>query len=629
MLVATEVVQMASLYPCMKQVAMPLAPAVEPVLILSQGHAHEVSGFRSVKTGAAPRQATRVALTWDSRGLEAAFACTDADIVAEQKGPDNAKLWKDDSVYLWLDPGHSHNAQQEHVMVQLSAGGAVFAPPGAKPAGARDGMRCAAERFPGGWRATIRLSWMALSVSAPRPGDIWGINLTRMDQPGTYDYANMEMSSLVALPAGQLTALDAWGHVLFAAVADAPDMAVAHEAVRAAHQPRIDQLGIAYYRELLERKREDEELDARRGLPANPRATPDAYKVLQYLTGLPERKEKRFLLAQDIWSYEGGMVGGYERFVAKLAEKTGKWLPMLHVSYPDSSVDPDKAVKVCADANRHAIAYWNAGGLVTIHTNPANPWTGRFDLEQREKLPRVIQVGTPENLAWTRSLDALAAHLTVLRDAGVVALWRPLHEMTFVNCYWYDCGACADREVFKDLWRYMFRYLTYSKGLDNLLWVYSVSDVGSWGGPAADSVYPGGDYVDIVGISLYGNSVEIDGGAYETLLTLGKPFAFSEFGPGHSSAAAGMKTDNAAPFDNMTLIRQVRTRYPQAIYAAYWHSWPGANMAIVDNPNAEPLFADPWVASRADLDWRSVEVQELAHKRRRTVAHKDFAYPQS
>jgi mannan endo-1,4-beta-mannosidase len=602
---------MATYYARMKQVVMPAAPASEPVLVLESNKRLTVRGFRVVKTGAASRQDTAVALTWDPDGLTAEFTCSDADIVADQKGPCNAKLWKDDCVYLWLDPWHSHDGKQEHVMIQVSAGGETFIQREGKAESELKGLVCTAETDDGGWRAAIRLSWAALDRAAPEPGDVWGFNLTRMDQPGKFDYENMEMSSLVGLADGELAHLDAWGHLVFITAQEdsksgAREMAIARKAMERIHGRRIDRLGVAYYRELLLRKREDEDLDARRGLPANPRATPDACKVLRYLTGLTERNDKRFLLAQDIWSYEGGLDGGYDRFVAKLAGKTGKWLPMLHVSYPDSSVSPEGNGKVCADANRHAIAYWKAGGLVTIHTNPVNPWTGKYDLAHRENLANVIRAGTPENLAWMRSLDALASHLTLLREAGVVVLWRPLHEMTFTNCYWYDCGATPDREVFKDLWRFMFRYFTCEKGLDNLLWVYSASDVGSWNGPAPDSVYPGGDYVDIVGISLYGNSVQIDGGAYEKLVALGKPFAFSEFGPGHTGGAEGMKTDSAKPFDNMTLIRQVREKYPRAIYAAYWHSWPGASMAIVDNPNADQLFSDPWVASRDDVDWKSV-----------------------
>ena len=616
---------MTPFYANMQQVKMPLPPAGEPLLVLPQGKAVDVSGFRAVKTGAAARQATTVALAWDACGLEVVFSCMDCDIVAEQHGPENIKLWKDDCIYLWLDLGHSHNEQQRFLMIQVSAGNALCVQRNGSFIAVLDGLTTRIERVAGGWTATLRLSWQGLGVHAPAGGEVWGFNLTRMDQPGAYDFENMEMSSLAVLPAGDLSALDAWGHLLFTRVPE--DEVTGRQAMEKTHDSTIDRLGVGYYRELVRNRRIDEALDARRGMPANPRSTPDTYKVLRYLTDLTERHDKRFLLAQDIWSYTGGMDDGFERFVARLAEQTGKWLPMLHVSYPDSSLDADNAGRICADANRHAIAYWQAGGLVTIHTNPNNPWVGGMSLEQREKIANVLEVGTPENLAWTRTLDALASHLTVLRDAGVVVLWRPLHEMTFTNCYWYDCGATPDREVFKDLWRYMFRYMTYEKGLDNLLWVYSTSDVGSWGGPAPDCVYPGGDYVDVVGISLYGNSVEIDGGAYEKLVTLGKPFAFSEFGPGHHGGATGMKEDHADAFDNLTLIRQVREKYPRTIYAAYWHSWTGAEMAIIDNPHADQLVNDPWVADRSDVNWQAIDIPNLDAQRRRTIQHKAFDYP--
>jgi mannan endo-1,4-beta-mannosidase len=623
---------MKPFYARMSQVVMPNAPATEPVLILWRDRALETGGLRVVGTGAPPRQVTRTTLCWDANGLEAVFSCMDVDIVAEQKGPGNVKLWKDDCVYLWLDPGHSHNDDGRFVMIQISAGSETLVQRDGRNESAPAGLVTRAGRVEGGWTARLRLAWDCLGLEAPQPGAVWGFNVTRMDQPGRYDFDAMEMASLVDLPGGNLSALDAWGHLLFAvptgtAKDDASQVAAGRKAMEKTHGRRIDSLGSGYFRELLLRKREDEERDARRGLPANPRATPDAYKVLQYLTGLTDRTDKRVLLAQDIWSYEGGLDGGYDRFVAKLAEQTGTWLPMLHVSYPDSSVGPEKSLAICADANRHAIAYWKAGGLVTIHTNPANPWTGKADLAHRENLPEVIKAGTPANLAWMRSLDALASHLAELRDAGVVVLWRPLHEMTFTNCYWYDCGATPDREVFKDVWRFMFRYFTYVKGLDNLLWVYSAADVGSWNGPAADSVYPGGDYVDVAGLSLYGNSVQVEGGSYEKLVALGKPFAFSEFGPAHQGGATGMKADAGKPFDNMTLIRSIRERYPRTIYAAYWHSWPGAAMSIVDNPNAAQLLDDPWVASRHDVDWKGIVIPDLEARRRRIVNHKVFEFP--
>ena len=46
----------------------------------------------------------------------------------------------------------------------------------------------------------------------------------------------------------------------------------------------------------------------------------------------------------------------------------------------------------------------------------------RFDLQ------RAVTEGTEEHTAALRDLDAIAGELTLLRDAQVPVLWRPLHE---------------------------------------------------------------------------------------------------------------------------------------------------------------------------------------------------------
>lgn len=356
-------------------------------------------------------------------------------------------------------------------------------------------------------------------------------------------------------------------------------------------------------------------------LPANASASEDVHKILAWMASLPERKENRFLLANDIWAYEAGhMDHGFERFVKAIHDQTGKWLPMIHVSYGDPTEEHPKYPGVPEQANRHAIAYWKAGGLVTIHINPNNPWNGKpYDaggLAQRERIAEVLQTGTEAHAAWMKKLDAYAGLLAELRDAGVVVLWRPLHEMNFNNCYWYDAGATWDREVFKDIWRHMFRYFTYEKKLNNLIWVFSAAGTASWGGPDPLSMYPGGDYVDIVGYSHYGSEVKIWPRDLDQFAAMGKPFAFSEFGPGGKENP---------PFDNMDLLRAVREKYPQVIFATYWHSWTGVRMAIADCRNVEPLMNDPWVIDRDELDWRHTKV-DLKVSRHRRMDHKAFQF---
>jgi hypothetical protein len=192
--------------------------------------------FRVVKSGAAPKQATSVTLSSDSSGLDVVFDCVDNGIVAEQKGHDNIKLWKDDSVYLWLDPGHTHNGAKQLIMIQVSAGGEVHDLRNGEPKFDVEGMVVEASRIDKGWRAHVKMPWKGLGMEPPKPGDVWGLNLTRMDQPGKVDFENMQSSSWVLLPDGDPANLDRWGHVIFAA-GDA-DVASGRQAIKKSHEAR-------------------------------------------------------------------------------------------------------------------------------------------------------------------------------------------------------------------------------------------------------------------------------------------------------------------------------------------------------------------------------------------------------
>lgn len=558
-----------------------------------------------IGSGVPARQATRVNIDRDAEALDIRFDCDDNEIVAALEGRDNVKLWKDDSVSVWLDLGHTHRTDGAMIMVQVSAGGLVHDSKNGDPKWNLEGLTAQTQRTKTGWTAHLRLPWKGLGVAAPKDGEVWGLNLTRTDHPGKYEFFNMEVASWALIPGGDMGAIHRWGHLAFGrpeAVAAA--VKPAHDARRAAVDQQLARLAA-------QRKANDEVNASRWGIPANPNASEDAHRVLQCLAGLPQRKDKRLILCQENWSYAGGNAGGFKAYVEKLNEKSGKWIGMIHVSYgnatPSDSPDPSYRAYL-QHANQNAIQYWKAGGLVTVHINPVNPITnkgGEDGLKERERIAEVITPGSEAYKNWHATLDRYAVLLAELRDAGVVVLWRPLHEMTFTNAYWYDAGATKDREVYKKLWCDMFRYFTEEKKLNNLLWVYSSTGLNgrALGSVTADEMYPGADYVDIVGLSQYSDDVDITGGVYESLTALGKPFAFSEFGPGHS---AGLKT--ADGLSNLDLVRAVREKYPLTTYACYWGSWPGANMAIIDVPDAVELVNHPWVANRDDLGWRAIKV---------------------
>lgn len=198
-----------------------------------------VTDFLVLKTSAPAKQVTHATLNYNGDGLDVVFDCVDDGIVAEQKGHDNIKLWKDDSVYVWLDPGHTHNAGQQ-IMVQVSADGEYLDQRNGDSAFEIAGMTADVSRIEKGWRAHLKLPWKSLGVEQPKPGDVWGINLGRMDQPGKLDYDNMQTSTWAALPNGDPSTVDRWGHIVFTGETDDKQTAIrATQSMQQTHDARL------------------------------------------------------------------------------------------------------------------------------------------------------------------------------------------------------------------------------------------------------------------------------------------------------------------------------------------------------------------------------------------------------
>jgi mannan endo-1,4-beta-mannosidase len=330
---------------------------------------------------------------------------------------------------------------------------------------------------------------------------------------------------------------------------------------------------------------QDDVLHPKLGEPANPSASQDARRLLHYLANLPGREEDRLISGQQL---SGGVNAalGYAKFVKPLYQDTGEWVALVGADYGNGCTLAD-----ISGENQVLIDHWNRGGLVTIHMSANNPWTGgdQHDLSHRD-LVELIDPGSDVYPQWMAHLDLLADGLTELRDAGVVVLWRPFHEMTFNGTFWWDIGAHSrDPEPFRNMWRHMFNYFTYERGLNNLLWVYSTANSDNYN--SVDVAYPGDDYVDIVGIDVYSDEIEIRGDGYDKLLATGKPFALTEFGP---------RTRDGS-YDNSILINKIKERYPQTTYFLTWSSWSDNAVAIVDNHNASAIMNDHWVVTRDDL----------------------------
>ncbi len=341
---------------------------------------------------------------------------------------------------------------------------------------------------------------------------------------------------------------------------------------------------------------------------ANPNASQDAKQLLAYLASLPSRPDHRVISGQEIASiYNSGGIHslsyGYKNYVEDLHSQTGQWVGLIGADlgflkppfnlqsgfHPPHDNAPD--INILID-------YWKAGGLITIMINSfRNPWTGTNDKHPGGSLDELLKPGTVVHKRWRAELDQVAADLQPLQDAGVVVLFRPLHEMNGDWFWWGVQGGdpANSAKAYRALWRNMFNYLTKVKKLDNLLWVFSPS-----GSAPADprSFYPGNDVVDVIGLDDYEKSGPRLP-SYGKLLHLGKPLALAEFGPD-----GGYIKKHPHGFDFTFLRDSLKSQYNKISYFMIWDRGAGVPYAMSENKNAGTLLHDPMIANREDIQWK-------------------------
>lgn len=221
--------------------------------------------------------------------------------------------------------------------------------------------------------------------------------------------------------------------------------------------------------------------------PVNPNANSDAKALLKYLGSI---YGKHILSGQqDATSLDW------------ITQNVGKTPAVLGIDMMDytqsriahgvSSTDVDKAL---AFAQRGGIitSVWHWGAPTGLYNNSTEPWySGFYTAATSFNIEAALADTTNANYTLLMNdIDTIAVQLKRLQSAGVPVLWRPLHE---ADGKWFWWGAHGP-EPCKKLWRILYQRLTYTHGLNNLIWVWnSVSP--DW--------YPGDDVVDIVSADTY------------------------------------------------------------------------------------------------------------------------------
>ena len=213
--------------------------------------------------------------------------------------------------------------------------------------------------------------------------------------------------------------------------------------------------------------------------PANPNATSEVRNVLNFL----KANEGQHILA-----------GQQEEDQCTTCESDR----MRSISGKMPAVHGHEIASYATDPVREAINDWTVRRQIpefTWHVSApglSEDWT---NVNVDADVNATVTPGTSQYNAMMSKLDGMAARLKTLQDAHVPVLWRPWHEINGGWFWWSSSGA----EAAKKLWILEYNYFTTTKGLNNLIWVWSSAE----NEPPNYSWYPGDQYVDITGTDTY------------------------------------------------------------------------------------------------------------------------------
>lgn len=161
-----------------------------------------------------------------------------------------------------------------------------------------------------------------------------------------------------------------------------------------------------------------------------------------------------------------------------------------------------------------ALKQWQQGAMVNIMWHACNPANGRpcnFDDGKGvlshlsdDQWKELLTDGSELNKEWKTRIDEVCVYLKDLQGKGVEVFWRPLHEMNQGKFWW---GGRPGPDGTAKLYRMMHDYMTKTKGLTNLIWVWDLQDFGSLASDVK-TYDPGDDYWDVIALDVY------DGGGY-------------------------------------------------------------------------------------------------------------------
>ncbi len=281
--------------------------------------------------------------------------------------------------------------------------------------------------------------------------------------------------------------------------------------------------------------------------PVDPKATPEAKALLNYLSEIGGRK---ILTGQHTQTNPMEEIDWIFRHTGEKPALRG--FEMLAYS---PNINEDDASEACLTEVREnrgtmeTARRWarEEKGIVTLSFHWFSPIGGRdksFYAEHTDFDPeRVLLEESDERAAFYHDMDAIAGELQKFQDEHIPVLWRPFHESYGTWFWWGRKGPV----VASKLYGLMFDYYTRVKGLHNLLWV--------WNCPIREA-YPGDGRVDVVSVDVYLPE-----------------YAPTDYAESYRELAAGTSKNKVAALAEVGYLPDISVLEKSRIPWAYYMTW--------------------------------------------------------
>lgn len=234
------------------------------------------------------------------------------------------------------------------------------------------------------------------------------------------------------------------------------------------------------------------------------------------------------------------------------------------------------------------------GGIIKIGSSFFAPTEEGYQIRNYLQVDydKMMTLGTRTHENFWRLVDRTAELFSYMAEKDIPFLYRPFTESYLNKCFWYDSGM--PDQVFIELWRELYHYLTEEKGLHNILWDFN--------GDRTSSKYPGDEYVDLFhGKSVY-RDMHVEKEAGNSL-----PFAQGELG---------------YQADYWEWLQKLKKESPESAYVLVWdRGWGPRGHEVYGsqiknhaqgkeftayqlyNESYNRFLTDPYVITLDDLDW--------------------------